>query len=183
VALPWAYGGHGGRRAPAGGPPAATTSTGEGGVEHLIETMTAGHVTAVKIVLTSVMLALAIYQAVLMAVGYGKVRPPFLTSASASVTHRAVGDAIVALVVVVGLFCLGYYGIEDSVRDGAPGPEGRATLHVTASFALVGVLAVKLLVLHRWERAQRFLPLLGVSVLTLFFVTWLSSAGAFLVDP
>lgn len=150
-------------------------------MENLIEVMTAGHVTAVKIVLTSVMLALALYQVMLMAVGYGRVRPPFLTAGNASVAHRAVGDAIVVLVVVVGAFCLGYYGIEDSVRDGAPGPEGRVTLHVVSSFALVAVLALKLLVLHRWHRAQRLLPVLGLSVLSLFLLTWLTSAAAFLL--
>lgn len=150
-------------------------------MEDLVEVVTGGHVTAVKIVVTSVMLALATYQALLMAVGYGKVRPPFLTPGNASVAHRAVGDAIVVLVLVVGAFCLGVYGIEDSVQEGAPGPDSRVSLHVLASFALVGVLAVKLLVLHRWRAAQRFLPLLGLSVLFLFFVTWLSSAGAFLL--
>lgn len=150
-------------------------------MEDLVEAVTGGHVTAVKLVLTSVLLALAVYQAMLMAVGYGLVRLPFLSAASASVAHRAVGDAIVVLVLVVGAFCLGYYGIEDSVRDGAPGPDSRVTLHVVASFALVGVLGLKLVVLHAWRRAQRFLPLLGVSVLSLLFVTWLSSAGAFLV--
>jgi hypothetical protein len=150
-------------------------------VEDLVEAVTGGHMTAVKIVLTSVLLALAVYQAMLMAVGYGLVRLPFLSAASASVAHRAVGDTIVVLVLVVGAFCLGYYGIEDSVRDGAPGPDSRVTLHVVASFALVGVLGLKLVVLHAWRQAQRFLPLLGVGVLSLLFVTWLSSAGAFLV--
>jgi uncharacterized protein DUF6529 len=150
-------------------------------VDDVVEAVTGGHVTAVKIVLTSVMLALAVYQVMLIAVGYGKVRPPFLTAASAAVTHRAVGDAIVGLVVVVGAMCLLYYGVEDSVEDGAPGPEGRATLHVVAGFALAGVLALKLVVLHLWRRAGRLLPLLGMSVLALLFVTWLSSAGAFLV--
>lgn len=56
-------------------------------VEDVIETVTGGQVTAVKIVLTSVLLALAVYQVMLMAVGYGKVRPPLLTAASASVAR------------------------------------------------------------------------------------------------
>ncbi|MPZ28205.1 MAG: hypothetical protein GEV12_17795 [Micromonosporaceae bacterium] len=150
-------------------------------MEDLVETVTAGHATAVKIVLASVLLALGVYQAMLMAVGYGKVRPPFLTPASAAAAHRAIGDAIVVLVVVVGAACLGYYGIEDSVQDGAPGPDGRVTLHVVASFALIGVLALKLTVLHLWRRAERLLPVLGLGVLSLLFITWLSSAGAFLV--
>lgn len=150
-------------------------------MEDLVGAVAGGQLTAVKIVLTSVLLALAAYQVMLIAVGYAVVRPPFLSSASASVAHRMVGDAILVLVLVVGAACLGYYGIEDSVRDGAPGPEGRVSLHVGASFALVGVLGLKLFVLHVWRRGSRFLPLLGVGVLSLLFVTWLSSAGAFLV--
>jgi hypothetical protein len=152
-------------------------------VEDLIEAVTGGQATAVKIVLASVLLALAVYQAMLMAVGYGKVRLPFLTPVSASEAHRAVGDAILVLVLLVGAACLGYYGIEDRVRDGAPGPDGRVTLHVIAGFALVAVLGLKVVVLHAWHRAQRLLPVLGLSVLSLLFVTWLSSAGAFLVGP
>jgi len=128
-------------------------------------------------------LALAGYQAILMAVGYGWLRPRFLTAGSASAAHRVVGDVIVALVLVVAAFCLGYYGIEDSPQDAAPGPEGRVTLHVVASFALLGVLALKLVVLHLWHRAARFLPLLGLTVLFLLFVSWFSSAGAFLLGP
>jgi len=150
-------------------------------VEDLVGWLVNGHVTAVKIVLTSVVTALAVYQALLMAVGYGRLRPPFLQAGPASAAHRAVGDAIVALVVLVGLACLAYYGIEDRVEDGAPGPVSRATWHVVVSFALAGVLALKLVVLHRWTAAGRFLPLLGISVLTLFVMTWLTSAGAFLL--
>lgn len=150
-------------------------------MEDLVEAMAGGQVTAVKIVVTSALLALAVYQAMLMAVGYGKVRPAFLTAASASTAHRMVGDAIVVLVVLVGALCLGAYGIEDSAREGTPGPDARVPLHVGSSFALVGLLAVKLAVLHRWQRAQRFLPLLGIGVLALLFVAWLSSAGAFLL--
>lgn len=150
-------------------------------MEDLVEAVTGGHATAVKIVLTSALLALGVYQVMLIAVGYGKVRPPFLAPASAALAHRAIGDAIVALVVLVGGACLGYYGIEDSVQEGAPGPDGRVTLHVVAGFGLVGVLALKLGVLHLWRRAERFLPVLGLAALSLLFLTWLSSAGAFLV--
>lgn len=150
-------------------------------MEDLVGWLANGHVTAVKIVLTSVVTALAVYQALLMAVGYGRLRPPFLQAGPASAAHRAVGDAIVALVVLVGLACLAYYGIEDRVEDGAPGPASWATWHVVVSFALAGVLALKLVVLHRWTAAGRFLPLLGISVLTLFVMTWLTSAGAFLL--
>lgn len=149
-------------------------------MDDLVETVTAGHVAAVKIVLASVILALAFYQVLLMAVGYGKVRLPFLARASASVTHRAVGDTIVVLVVLVAVVCLAQYGIEDSVEEPAPGPDSRVTLHVVVGFALLGVLGLKLLVLHRWHRAGRFLPVLGLTALGLLSVIWLSSAGVFL---
>lgn len=150
-------------------------------MEHLVEQAVGGQVTALKIVLTSVVTALAVYQVLLMAVGYGVLRLPFLRPASASVAHRVVGDTIVALVVLIGLLCLAYFGIEDSVADGAPGPDSRAAWHSAASFALVAALAVKLLVLHRWHSLNRFLPALGILVLTLFVMTWLTSAGAFLI--
>lgn len=150
-------------------------------MEDVIEQVAGGHVTAVKIVLTSVVTALALYQVLLMAVVYGKARPPGLQPDVAADVHRAVGDVIVVVIVVVGLACLAVYGIEDSVEAGTPGPEHRAAWHVAASFSLAGVLALKLLVLHRWQRLSRLLPLLGVTVLALLVATWLTSAGAFLV--
>ena len=46
-----------------------------------------GNVTEVKVVLASVVATLAVYQAVLMSIGYGKLRPPFLGSGPASSAH------------------------------------------------------------------------------------------------
>lgn len=67
-------------------------------VEHLIEDLTRGNVTEVKVVLASALLALAGYQLLLAAGAYERVRLPFLSSHAASWTHRASGDAIVVLV-------------------------------------------------------------------------------------
>jgi hypothetical protein len=69
-------------------------------MEELIDDRTFGNVYEVKTVLASVAAALAVYQLVLIAVGYGKLRPRFLGSPAASLTHRASGDVIVVLVVV-----------------------------------------------------------------------------------
>lgn len=69
-------------------------------MEDLVESLARGNVTEVKVLLASVALALAVYQLVLIAVGYGKVRPPFLDAGPATRAHRASGDAIVVLVVV-----------------------------------------------------------------------------------
>jgi ABC-type uncharacterized transport system permease subunit len=70
-------------------------------VEDFVDELTRGNVSQVKTVLASVVMALALYQVALMAVGYGKVRVPFLTPKAASMTHRAVGDAAVAVAIFV----------------------------------------------------------------------------------
>ena len=69
---------------------------------------------------------------------YGKVRPPALTAPVASFTHRASGDAILVLVVVVALLCLAKFGLED---DGA--------VHAVSGGALFVALGLKLAVAAR----------------------------------
>jgi hypothetical protein len=56
------------------------------GVEDLVESITRGNPTEVKVVLASVVLALACYQLVLIAVGYGKVRTGWLAFCRCSVS-------------------------------------------------------------------------------------------------
>jgi hypothetical protein len=94
-------------------------------VEDLVEGITRGNPTEVKVVLASVVLALACYQLVLIAVGYRKLRPSFLQPRPATRAHRASGDAIVVIVVLVALMCLSYFGLEDDetvhVVAGSPG--------------------------------------------------------------
>jgi Family of unknown function (DUF6529) len=138
-------------------------------VEDLIDTLTRGNPTEVKVVLASVALALAVYQLVLIAVGYGKAPLPFLNPPPAFAAHRAVGDTIVVVLVVVALMCIGYFGIEDD-----------AALHVVAAIALLSVLSLKIVVVRWWHAMGRFLPALGISAWLLLALTWLTSAGDFL---
>ncbi|MBA2274070.1 MAG: hypothetical protein H0W21_09265 [Actinobacteria bacterium] len=145
-------------------------------MDSLIDSLTGGHVAEVKIVLTSIVAALAMYQTFLMAVGYGKLRIRFLTSRTASFTHRGTGDAIVPITLLVAIMCLGYFGIEDALEH-APRP---VTLHMISGFLLLLVLTIKIAVVRWWHGMGRFLPALGISVLTLFVITWLSSAGVYL---
>ena len=77
----------------------------DGPMEDLVESITRGNVTQVKVVLASVVVALAVYQVLLMAVGYGKLRLPFLRPRAASVAHRAAGDTIVFVTVCVAVMC------------------------------------------------------------------------------
>jgi hypothetical protein len=140
-------------------------------VGDLVETITRGNVVEVKVILASVVLALAVYQLILITVGYGVARPPFLSSRAASFAHRAAGDVIAVLLVVVAIMCLSYFGLEDD-----------AGVHVVAASALLVVLALKILVIRRWPRLSRMLPLLGACVFALLVVTWATSAGDLLAD-
>jgi hypothetical protein len=138
-------------------------------MERLIEDLTNGNVTEVKVVLASVVLALAVYQLVLAAVAYGWLRLPFLESGPAAWTHRAGGDAIVVLTVLVATACISFYGFDDD-----------AAAHSVLGCALLGAIALKLIAVRLGGALTRLLPILGVSLLALFAATWLSSAGSFL---
>lgn len=138
-------------------------------MEEFIDTITRGNPSEVKVLLASVALGLAVYQLALIAVGYGKLRPPFLAAAPASRTHRAVGDTIAVLLAITALMCVGYFGFEDD-----------ASVHMVAAIALLTVLALKITVIRRWHALGRFLPALGISVWVLLALTWLTSAGDFL---
>jgi Family of unknown function (DUF6529) len=82
-------------------------------VEDLIEELTRGNVTEVKVMLASVVLGLAVYQVLLAAVTCGWLRLPFLERGSAGWTHRASGDTILVLTVVIAIMCIGDSGFED----------------------------------------------------------------------
>ena len=127
-----------------------------------------GNPTEVKVVLASVATALAIYQLVLISIVYRKVRPSFLGAGPAAWTHRASGDTIAVLLIVVAIMCLSYFGLEDGA------------FHAVTGFLLLLVLALKVVVIRWWHAASRFLPVLGITVFVLLAATWASTAGAFL---
>jgi hypothetical protein len=149
-------------------------------MDDLIERLTNGHVAEVKIVLTSVVVALAFYQVALMIVGYGKIRLPFLRARVASTAHRTIGDVIAPITALVGVMCLGYFGVSDGIDHARDGQEAVVTLHVIAGFGLAGALAFKIVVVRWWHSLSPLLPYLGTSVLLLFGVTWATSAGVYL---
>jgi Family of unknown function (DUF6529) len=137
-------------------------------VEHLIEDLTRGNVTEVKVVLATVILVLAVYQLFLASVAYSRLRCRFLAAASASWAHRASGDAVLALTVIVATMCVAFYGFD----------EGGA--HAVVACVLLGLLAAKVVAVRLGGRLGRLLPVLGISVLLAFVLTWLTSAGSFL---
>ncbi len=135
---------------------------------------------AVKTVLASVVTALAFYQVFMMVIAYKKLRLPFLRPEVASFSHRSVGDSILLITVLVGYMCLGYFGVEDGIEHARDDETTRAAVHVVASFLLLGVLALKILILKRAPRLFRYVPLLGLSVFALLLVTWATSGGDYL---
>jgi len=138
-------------------------------VDAAIEWVTRGNVVEVKTALASVALALAVYQVLLIAVAYGRLRPPVLDAAPASAAHRASGDAIAVILVVVAFACLAYAGVEDG-----------AALHMAAGTALLLVLGLKITVIRALPRLGHLLPLLGTLVLALLALTWATSAAGVL---
>ena len=138
-------------------------------MEDLLDDLTRGNPLAVKTVLASVMFALAIYQLVLAAVGYGKLRPRFLDTGPGVPHPPRSGDVIAVLLLVVGAMCLATGEDEDD-----------ATFHAITGVLLLGVLTLKVIVVRWWHGAGRFLPLLGSAVFLLLGLTWAGSAGEYL---
>ncbi|HEY7873566.1 MAG TPA: DUF6529 family protein [Actinomycetota bacterium] len=145
-------------------------------MEDFVEAFTRDNVSEVKVVLASIVTALALYQVFLMAVGYGKLKLPFLKPRPASFTHRATGDAIVLITLLVAFMCISYFGWDDSSHS----DDESSSLHAIAGVLLLGVLGLKIIVIRWWHRMGRFLPVLGVAVLVLFLITWFGSAGNYL---
>jgi len=135
-------------------------------VEDFVVDITRGNPGSVKTVLASVVLALALYQVILAAIGYRKLR--VIDAKPAFFTHRASGDVIAVLVVIVALMCLSVFGFEDDYM-----------LHITAACLALIVLAIKVAVV-RSGVGSRFLPLLGVTLFTLLAITWFTVAPGFL---
>jgi len=141
-------------------------------VEDFVIDLTNGNVAEVKVILTTVIAALAIYQLALAAVGYGKVRLPFLENPAALRGHRAIGDTILVLAFITAGMCLSVYGFED---DGG--------VHAVAGAIVLAVLVVKVCVVRSDSlKIGRLLPPLGIAVFILFMITWGASAGDFLIE-
>ena len=135
-------------------------------MEDFVENITRGNPGSVKAVLASVVLALGVYQLILAAIGYRKL--PIIEAKPAFFTHRASGDVIAVLLVLVALMRLGVYGIEDDY-----------VLHVVSGAAAVFVLAIKVVVV-RSGVGGRFLPVLGITLFTLLAISWFTVTPDFL---
>ena len=134
-------------------------------MEDTFESVMRGNVASVKTVLTTVALALAVYQLALIAVAYGRVRVPALAAPSAGFAHRAMGGTIAALLAFLAVVCLAVYGFEDDMM-----------VHNIAGAALIALLVAKIAVVRWGLGLSRGLPLFGLTVFALLAVTWATSA-------
>ena len=150
-------------------------------MEDLVDSLTRGNVSQVKTVLASVVAVLSAYQVFLMTVGYGKVSLPFLKAKAAFFAHRATGDAVLVITLLVAFMCLVYFEVGDGIEYARDGEQTRAMIHVVAGSLLVATIVLKVIVVRWWHRMGRYLPILGVTVFALFMVTWFTSAGNYLM--
>ena len=138
----------------------------------ILDSLSDGHTTLVKGILTSALVVLALYQAFLASVFYKKVRIPYLTSRPAAMTHRASGGVIVIVAALVGLACASGYEIRDAIEHGGV----RVAAHIVLASALLAVLALKVVVVNfGGARFGHLLPYLGITLLILFVGTWSTS--------
>ena len=135
-------------------------------MEDLVVDLTRGNPSSVKTVLASVVLALAVYQLLLAAIGYRKL--PVGKPGPAFFTHRASGDMLAVLIVTVAVMCLAVFGFE-----------GDYLLHMVAAVGSLFVLGVKIAVVRSGKGGQ-FLPYLGTLLFLLLAVTWFTVAPDFL---
>lgn len=137
-------------------------------MEDFFVDLTNGNVAEVKILLASVILALAIYQLPLIAVNYRKLRPSFLSGPTAGRSHRAIGDVILLLTVLVAVMCLSVYGFDEG------------GVHAVAGIAILAIFAVKTAIIRSGNFSiGRFLPVLGISLFALFVVAWATTASEY----
>jgi len=133
-------------------------------MEDLVDTLTRGNPLEVKTVLGSVAFALAAYQVVLAAVGFRWVRPTVPEAEPAFRAHRASGDAILVLLVIVGAMCLAVAGEDHGGDD--------AAFHAVTGGLLFIVLALggRLPVMNR-QVLGSLLVALAIVAITIVVVT------------
>ncbi|MGH9276894.1 MAG: DUF6529 family protein [Acidimicrobiales bacterium] len=134
--------------------------------------LTGGRLLAWKVVLTTVVFALAGLQVVVAARFWGVTGFPPVSTATAARVHRVNGLIAVTLALVVGFSCL--------VGPAGPTSPTRVLLHSVFGSLLFAILAVKFALLKLWKSGQRFLPVVGVSLFLTFGAIWATSVADYI---
>lgn len=87
--------------------------------------------------------------------------------------HKGAGFTFAVLLVVISYFCIKYWiTAGDQIST-------RAVLHGFLSLALIVVLSLKLSIVRFYKQFLRFVPVMGMTVFSLGFVVFSTSAGYF----
>jgi hypothetical protein len=131
--------------------------------------ITGGELLLWKVVLSTIVFALAGLQVAMAARFWGVSGVPGLSVEGAAAVHRWSGRATILLAVLVGFSCLA----------GPAGPTSptRVLLHTVFGSLLFAVLAAKFLLLKVAPSAQRLLPLVGSLLFLSFAAVWATSVA------
>ena len=131
--------------------------------------VTGGELLLWKVVLSTIVFALAGLQVAMAARFWGATGFPGMSPEAAAGVHRWSGRATILLAVVVGLACL-------AGPAGATSPT-RVALHTVFGSLLFVVLAAKFLVLKVLPSAGRLLPVVGIGLFLSFAAVWATSVA------
>lgn len=131
--------------------------------------LTGGELLLWKVVLSTVVFALAGLQVAMAARLWGATGFPGTTPATAAAVHRWSGRAAVVLSLVVGFACL-------AGPAGATSPT-RVALHTAFGSLLFAALAAKFLCLRVVASGARYLPAVGVGLFLSFAAVWATSVA------
>jgi cytochrome c2 len=91
-------------------------------------------------------------------------------------THKIAGAVFAVLLVIISYICIKYWvmmGDQLSIR---------AVIHTTLALGLIIVFALKISIVQFYKEFIRYVPVLGMVVISLAFVVFCTSAGFFLLS-
>lgn len=135
----------------------------------LLNDITGGELLLWKVVLSTVVFALAGLQVAMAARFWGVTGFPGVSPAVAATVHRWSGRSTVLLAVIVGFACL-------AGPAGATSPT-RVLLHTVFGSVLFAVLAAKFLLVRVVRAPDRLLPGVGIALFLSFAAVWATSVA------
>ncbi len=127
-----------------------------------------------KVILATMVLAVAVVQVASMAMVYGWIPVPDRLKDPLAVFHRWEGRTVVFIAVVIAVLC---------ILD--PGPQSapdRQLRHTVLGIAVLALIVAKVGVIHFVPKSGPILPALGVLVSLSFLGLWYTSSYAFWFD-
>jgi hypothetical protein len=143
-------------------------------VVELLNDLTGGQLLLWKVVLCSLVFAMAGTQVFLAARFYELSTVPPVSAGAAARVHRYNGKATVTLAVVIALTCL--------VGPAGPVSPARILLHSVFGSLVFALLALKYAALKVWRGGGRYLPWIGSSLFLCFAAIWATSVADYLTS-